>query len=302
MDDSVSIVPAELPQVVEVVTDGRDYSGATCDDDLVRLWLAGKAETTNRAYSGDVRRLFGHLASMGKTLRTATLADVQGYINSIEGAPRTKARRVASLKSLLAFAYRTGYSPFDVGRVIKTPKLENDLAERILPEEQVIRMIATARSGRDRVLVRTLYVGGLRVSEAELLRWKHVHEHGDGCVLTVFGKGAKTRHVPVTATLTSELAQLRAGHGPEDPVFRSRTGRPLGKRDMQRVVRKVARAAGIDLAVSPHWMRHAHVSHALDRGAPIHLVASTVGHESLSTTTRYAHARPGDGSARYLPA
>ena len=53
--------------------------------------------------------------------------------------------------------------------------------------------------------------------------------------------------------------------------------------------------------MSAHWLRHAHVSHALDRGAPVHLVQATVGHASLTTTSRYAHARPGDSSSRYLP-
>ena len=57
---------------------------------------------------------------------------------------------------------------------------------------------------------------------------------------------------------------------------------------------------GLDPAVSAHWLRHAHVSHALDRGAPAHLLQATVGHSSLATTSRYAHARPGDSSARYL--
>src|SRR5262245_49531707 len=47
-------------------------------------------------------------------------------------------------------------------------------------------------------------------------------------------------------------------------------------------------------------MRHAHASHALDRGAPIHLVQATLGHSSVATTSRYLHARPGDSSARFL--
>ncbi|MEO8666727.1 MAG: site-specific integrase, partial [Ignavibacteria bacterium] len=39
--------------------------------------------------------------------------------------------------------------------------------------------------------------------------------------------------------------------------------------------------------VSPHWLRHAHVSHSLDRGCPVHVVSQTVGHASLNSTTRY---------------
>lgn len=67
-----------------------------------------------------------------------------------------------------------------------------------------------------------------------------------------------------------------------------------------RINRKAARRAGIEAPVSLHWLRHAHASHALDRGAPIHLVQSTLGHASVATTGRYLHARPGDSSAFYL--
>ncbi len=57
---------------------------------------------------------------------------------------------------------------------------------------------------------------------------------------------------------------------------------------------------GLGKAVSPHFFRHAHASHSLDRGAPIHLVQSTLGHASVATTGRYTHARPGESSGRYL--
>jgi integrase/recombinase XerD len=52
--------------------------------------------------------------------------------------------------------------------------------------------------------------------------------------------------------------------------------------------------------VSPHQLRYSHASHALDRGAPVHLVAATLGHASIATTGEYAHARPTDSSSRYL--
>ena len=54
------------------------------------------------------------------------------------------------------------------------------------------------------------------------------------------------------------------------------------------------------LKSAPHWLRHAHASHALDHGAPIHLVQATLGHSSVATTSLYLHARPGDSSARFL--
>ena len=71
-------------------------------------------------------------------------------------------------------------------------------------------------------------------------------------------------------------------------------------REVHRIVKAAAARAGLSAAVSAHWLRHAHASHALDRGAPIHLVQATLGHSSVATTGRYLHARPNDSSSRYL--
>jgi integrase/recombinase XerD len=87
-------------------------------------------------------------------------------------------------------------------------------------------------------------------------------------------------------------------------VFRSRKGNNHGFLQpvaVLRVVRAAAKRAGLELPVSPHWFRHAHASHALDRGAPIHLVQATLGHATITTTGRYLHARPNDSSSHYLP-
>jgi integrase/recombinase XerD len=54
------------------------------------------------------------------------------------------------------------------------------------------------------------------------------------------------------------------------------------------------------VGLSPHRLRHAHASHSLDAGAPIHVAQATLGHASVSTTSRYLHARPGTPSAPYL--
>jgi integrase/recombinase XerD len=67
-----------------------------------------------------------------------------------------------------------------------------------------------------------------------------------------------------------------------------------------RIARRAVRRAGIEAVVSLHWLRHARASQALDRGAPIHLVQTTLGHASIATTGRYLHARPQDSSSRFL--
>ena len=104
----------------------------------------------------------------------------------------------------------------------------------------------------------------------------------------------------LSATTWQELQALRGDADAGRPVFESRQGGPLSAVQVLRIVRKAAQRAGLELAVSPHWLRHAHASHALDHGAPIHLVQATLGHASVATTGRYLHARPSDSSARYL--
>ena len=85
-------------------------------------------------------------------------------------------------------------------------------------------------------------------------------------------------------------------------MFRSREGGgALEPNQPHRIVKTAAKRAGLSDAVSAQWLRHAHVGHALDRGAPVHLVQATVGHASLATTSCDAHARPSDSSSRDLP-
>jgi integrase/recombinase XerD len=163
-------------------------------------------------------------------------------------------------------------------------------------------MLSLEPEGRNRTLVTLLYAAGLRVSELCGLRWLDVQSSANGLQITVFGKGGKTRSIHLPSGVGAQLEQLRRGAAPEEPVFRSRKGRgELKPLAVLRIVRQAARRAGIELNVSPHWLRHAHASHALDRGAPISLVQATLGHASIQTTGRYLHARPKESSSRFLP-
>jgi integrase/recombinase XerD len=96
------------------------------------------------------------------------------------------------------------------------------------------------------------------------------------------------------------LAGLRGPAGEDGPVFVSRKGGRLDPSAVHRVVKAAIQPADLGPAVSAHWLRHAHASHALDRGAPVHLIQATLGHSSVATTGHYLHARPTDSSARYL--
>jgi len=153
---------------------------------------------------------------------------------------------------------------------------------------------------RNKSLLSLIYIAGLRVSEACSLKWRDVQPANDGGYITIFGKGDKTRTILIGKKIYDELMSLKGEAGANDPVFRSQKGGQLSSSQAWRIVKQAAKRAGINPNVSPHWLRHAHASHALDRGCPIHLVQATLGHASVATTGRYLHARPNDSSARYL--
>ncbi len=271
------------------------------DEHLVVLWLHGRSAATRRAYAADLAAFFAHVQ---RPLQAVTLGDVQGFRDTLDSlATATQARRLSAVKSLLSFAHRTGFLPVNVGAAIRLPSIKATLAERILDVDAVLHMLALERHPRNKALLRLLYLGGLRISEVCGLRTRDMAARDDAGQVTVFGKGGKTRAVLLKASLWQDLVALCVAHPDANAaLFRSREGGgALDPSQAHRIVKRAARRAGLSDAVSAHWLRHAHVSHALDRGAPVHLVQATVGHASLTTTSRYAHARPNDSSSRYLP-
>jgi integrase/recombinase XerD len=204
---------------------------------------------------------------------------------------------LAAVKSLLTFGADLRYLPFNVGRALKPEHSPNVLAERILSEEQALAMITLTSKPRDKMLIRLAYVTGVRVSEIVVLKWRNVQSSPVGGQVALYGKGGKTRVVAIRAETFEQLSALRGEAGPDDPVFLSQKGGQLDVSQAWRIIR----AAGVP-TVSPHWLRHSHASHALWLGASTATVRDTLGHSSLTVTSKYLHAKPGESSAHYLPA
>jgi integrase/recombinase XerD len=280
---------------------------ASSDEQMIELWLGRyRSRQTLTAFRGDVEHF---RRAVPKPLREVVLRDIQGWGLAMEAVhkPASVARRLSAVRSLFAFAHKVGYLQWNVAAAVTMPPIEDKLGQRILTEDQVRKLLAALRNPRDNALLRLLYIAGLRISEAAGLRWRHVTPRDGGeAQLTVFGKGGKTREVLIPATMARQIFALkRRLDGPDDPVFRSHgSGQRCASilaRDVWVILRKAVQRANLPREISPHYLRHAHASHSLDRGAPVHVVQQTLGHASLTTTTRYTHARPGDSSAKYLP-
>lgn len=281
------------------------YSIATVgsDQQLIDLWLHGKSRNTQQAYRRDIDYFLAFID--GKPLQTVTLNDVQSYDIALRQqgyAEGTVKRRLNAVKSLLKYGHELGALAVNAAKPFKVRKGNDRLSERILTESQVQRMIHGFKgTERDRLILKFLYATGCRVSELVGLTWESCKTLDDGKgEITIHGKGSKTRIILIGAELWEEIVRLRGDRGLKDAVFPSRTGRPLTRAQINRIVTAAGEDAGIDKAVSPHWLRHAHASHSLKRGAALNLVQKSLGHSRLDTTAVYLHASPDDSSGLYL--
>lgn len=269
---------------------------------LISMWVHGLSPQTQDRYRSTARRF---LVFVNKPLHLVTLADIQGWqMTMTHLSPSSQRTAIATIKSLLSFGHKIGVLPENVGLSMRSPKARDCLNERILTELEVQTMITLESNPRNQAILLLLYSGGLRVSELCKIKWKDLKPRAESGQVTVLGKGGKTRTVLLPSGVWKELCQMRGNAGANDPVFCSREGddegQHLDRTQVYRIVAAAALRAGIEGKVSPHWLRHAHASHSLERGAPIHLVQATLGHASIATTSRYLHARPNDSSGLYL--
>lgn len=270
---------------------------AHTDQQLIALWLHGRPANSQRAYLADIEKF---LAYVGKPLQAVTLGDLQAFVDSLTGKDNTRKRTINSVKSLFTFGQKLGYLQFNVAAALKAPKPKNTLAERILTESEVLTMIALTTKDRDKVLLRLLYASAGRVSEICALCWCDVQPSGDSGQVTLYGKGGETRAVKLSKETWKTLQAIRGSAGADAPVFASQMGGAMVPSRVWQIVREAAQRAGIVGNVSPHWFRHSHASHALERGASVALVRDTLGHSSLQVTSRYTHAKPDQSSALHL--
>lgn len=275
------------------------------ESQLIDLWIkASDSAHTRRAYRQAVDSFFGFA---GRGLAEATLVSLQAYKDYLVGQveqgdlrPASVNAQLAAIKSLLTYAHEVGYLKVNAGRAIRLLKLPDTLAARIIEQADMQAIIALESNARNHALLTMLYYTGARVSEICGITWGNVTARRKAGQVTLYGKGGKTRAVKLPLRVWDMLQSLRPESACDDmPVFISRKGGPLDSSQVHRIVRAAGCRAGFD-NISPHWFRHAHASHSLDRGCPVHVLRDTLGHASLATTSRYAHARPNESSSDYL--
>jgi integrase/recombinase XerD len=280
-------------------TEATALIDAFCD----ALWLEdGLAQNTLAAYRRDLAQFAAWLAKRtGRGLLDAQHADLLDYL-AHRYAARTKAssasRLLSSLKRFYRHHLREGRLGVDPTLDIDAPKMPRPLPKG-LGEHDVENLLAAPDVARplglrDRAMLELLYATGLRVTE--LVTLKVVQVSMDAGVVRVMGKGSKERLVPVGEVALEWLERYRRDGRPgllgarvTDDLFVTSRGEAMGRQMFWVLIRRHARAAGIERPVSPHTLRHAFATHLLNHGADLRVVQMLLGHADVSTTQIYTH-------------
>ena len=137
-----------------------------------------------------------------------------------------------------------------------------------------------------------LGINALRASEAAAVRIEdYAHTMRGHRVLHLVGKGGKPATMPLTVPVLRVLEACRGERTAGPLVLRPTSGKPIDRRDAYRMVARVAKAAGIPRHISPHSLRHAAITDALDAGVPLRDAQILARHADPSDTEHYDRAR-----------
>jgi integrase/recombinase XerD len=295
---------------------GRAQTGRNSSERLAALYLdmlaaeRGAGKNTLAAYGRDLADFTEHLAGTGRSIATASTADLRAYLGELARrglTSATVARRLSAIRQLYRFLYAEGQRKDDPAAVLEGPKRGRALPKTLtLAEVDRLLRVATIcdpaaplpvrlRAARLACLVEMLYATGLRVSELVALPASAARH--DARVIVVRGKGNKERMVPLneaakraTAAYLALLAQ--SGRDAKSKWLFPSFGESgyLTRQHLARELKVLAAAAGLRATqVSPHVLRHAFASHLLHNGADLRVVQTLLGHADISTTQIYTH-------------
>jgi integrase/recombinase XerD len=270
-------------------------------------FLAGYAGLTRDAYTLDLRQYTSWCISRGLRLFAARRVDIETFRGEMEAAGRARAtiaRRLCTIAGFYRYAVEEELLDHSPAAHVRRPRLDYDSHATALDRNELGALLVAAGLGsaQEHALMSLLALNGLRISEALGADIAAMGSQRGHRTLTVLRKGGKIVTLPLAPRAARSL-DLAIGERLEGPIFRRADGHRLDRHGASRIVRRVAKRAGIAKPISPHTLRHAFITAALDAGVPLRDVQEAASHADPRTTMRYDRGRASlDRHATYIVA
>lgn len=252
------------------------------------------SEATVKGYRSDLYAFLRFVRGRGATNPEQVSRDVIMLWASGDGtcAPATIRRRIASVGSFWKYLCLTGIAETSPVRGIPRPRVEPQVP-RLATREDTQAMIAEARHSWEFAAVVLLATTGVRRMELAKIEVGDVDlEEG---TLLVRGKGAKERKVALPTMAVDAIKLYLPSRRPRRETSRllvTHVGCVLGRNTIWTLIKRLAKRAGLQPSLSPHWLRHGYATGLLRAGADIRDVQAALGHSDLASTSRYLWASP----------
>jgi site-specific recombinase XerD len=215
----------------------------------------------------------------------------------------TVGRRLSTVAGLYRFAVIDGKIDRSPADYVRRPHISGESTTLGLDRMELgafIAQAAAAAGPTDHALACLLGLLGLRVGEACAIDIENLDAARGHRTVTVLGKGHKLAVMPLPPRVARAIDQA-AGERSHGPLLVTRTGARMDRHGATRIVRRLAKRAGITKHISPHSLRHSFITAALDAGVPLRDVQIAARHADPRTTTRYDRARENlDRHASYI--
>ena len=206
---------------------------------------------------------------------------------------RSIQRALSAIRSLYNFLLRQGQVAGNPANGIQAPRQQRRLP-KALDADQVEQFLKSSDDSvtalRDQAMAELFYSSGLRLSELASLDLDDIDPRQG--LVTVTGKGRKTRTVPVGGLALDAVAawrKVRPEIAGEPALFLSSRGRRISVRNIQDRLKRRGRATGMHQDVHPHMLRHSFATHMLESSGDLRAVQELLGHANISTTQVYTH-------------
>jgi integrase/recombinase XerD len=239
------------------------------------------------------------LEKEGIELGEVDAAAISGWLLQLSRrrlSARSQARHLSAARGLFKWLLAEREIKRDPTELVDSPKLLSKLPN-VLTRAEVAGLLAlpdmqTRRGRRDSAMLHTMYAAGLRVSELVTLELGDTNLEGG--FVQVLGKGDKRRIVPLGVPARKRIEAWLADRGAwarpnEAALFVTPRGGAMTRQGFWKLIKRYARAAGIDKPISPHKLRHSFATHLLLGGADLRAVQMMLGHADIGTTQVYTH-------------
>jgi site-specific recombinase XerD len=270
-------------------------------------FLAGYSGNTRDAYQQDLRTFVGWCQIQQVEVFRVRRTHIELFARWLEhcGAARaTVARRLSTVAGFYRYCVEEESLTLNPASNVRRPKLRPESTINGLDRNELGAFMVQAGLAvtRDHALACLLALNGLRVSEALNCDIDDLGLERGHHTLRVLRKGGQTVIAPL-APRTARTVYLTAGERTYGPIFESDDGQRMNRHQAARIVRRLAKQAGIDKVISPHSLRHSFITVALDAGVPLRDVQEAASHADPRTTMRYDRARRSlDRHATYIVA